>query len=145
MRDALFPEEEEPLRELREPETPPDAAYAVDIPPVPTALGALDAASRAEFWAALALSHTVGLGPRGRKRLLDAFGSALEAVRGTDAWRGTGIREEVVSAFRSERWREPARKEWDAARRLAGTVLLWTDKRYPALLRELPDAPIRLY
>ena len=66
MRDALFPEKEEPLRELREPETPPDAAYAVDIPPVPTALGALDAASRAEFWAALALSHTTGLGPRGR-------------------------------------------------------------------------------
>lgn len=145
MRDALFPEKEEPLRELREPETPPDAAYAVDIPPVPTALGALDAASRAEFWAALALSHTTGLGPRGRKRLLDAFGSALEAVRQTGEWRNAGIREDVVLAFRSERWREPARKEWDAARKLAGTVLLWTDDRYPALLRELPDAPIRLY
>ena len=47
--------------------------------------------------------------------------------------------------FRSEKWREPARKEWDATRKLAGTVLLWTDSRYPALLKDLPDAPIRLY
>ena len=30
-------------------------------------------------------------------------------------------------------------------RKLTGTVLLWTDSRYPALLKELPDAPIRLY
>ena len=51
----LFPENDSPGCELREPERPIDAPYAVDIPAVPTALGALDAASRAEFWAALAL------------------------------------------------------------------------------------------
>ena len=76
----LFPENDSPGCELREPERPIDAPYAVDIPAVPTALGALDAASRAEFWAALALSHTDGLGARSRKRLLDAFGSAIHAV-----------------------------------------------------------------
>ena len=52
----LFPENDSLGCELREPERPIDAPYAVDIPAVPTALGALDAASRAEFWAALALS-----------------------------------------------------------------------------------------
>ena len=72
-KNDLFPEHGSPCRELREPERPIDAPYAVDIPAVPTALGALDAASRAEFWAALALSHTGGLGARSRKRLLDAF------------------------------------------------------------------------
>lgn len=59
----LFPENDSPGCELREPERPIDAPYAVDIPAVPTALGALDAASRAEFWAALALSHTDGSEP----------------------------------------------------------------------------------
>ena len=144
-KNDLFPEHGSPCRELREPERPIDAPYAVDIPAVPTALGALDAASRAEFWAALALSHTGGLGARSRKRLLDAFGSAFEAVRRVEDWRGAGLREDLIREFRSEKWRGPARKEWDAARKLAGTVLLWTDGRYPALLKELPDAPIRLY
>ena len=141
----LFPENDSPGCELREPERPIDAPYAVDIPAVPTALGALDAASRAEFWAALALSHTDGLGARSRKRLLDAFGSAFEAVRRANDWREAGLREDLIREFRSEKWREPARKEWDATRKLAGTVLLWTDSRYPALLKDLPDAPIRLY
>ena len=141
----LFPENDSPGCELREPERPIDAPYAVDIPAVPTALGALDAASRAEFWAALALSHTDGLGARSRKRLLDAFGSAFEAVRRANDWREAGLREDLIREFRSEKWREPARKEWDATRKLTGTVLLWTDSRYPALLKELPDAPIRLY
>ena len=77
----LFPENDSPGCELREPERPIDAPYAVDIPAVPTALGALDAASRAEFWAALALSHTDGLGARSRKRLLDAFGSATTGAK----------------------------------------------------------------
>ena len=50
----LFPENDSPGCELREPERPIDAPYAVDIPAVPTALGALDAALTREFWAALA-------------------------------------------------------------------------------------------
>lgn len=118
----LFPENDSPGCELREPERPIDAPYAVDIPAVPTALGALDAASRAEFWAALALSHTDGLGARSRKRLLDAFGSAFEAVRRANDWREAGLREDPIREFRSEKWREPARKEWDATRKLTGTA-----------------------
>ena len=43
----LFPENDSPGCELREPERPIDAPYAVDIPAVPTALGALDAATLA--------------------------------------------------------------------------------------------------
>ena len=104
----LFPENDSLGCELREPERPIDAPYAVDIPAVPTALGALDAASRAEFWAALALSHTDGLGARSRKRLLDAFGSAFEAVRRANDWCEAGLREAPLREFRSENWREPA-------------------------------------
>lgn len=130
--------------ELRESESPPQP-FARDIPEIPTALGALDAEARAEFWAALALTHTKGLGDRSRKRLLDAFGSALNAVRNVKAWGEAGIREGKVREFLSEAWRKTAKKEWEAARRLTGALLLWTDARYPSLLRDLPDAPVRLY
>ena len=106
----LFPENDSPGCELREPERPIDAPYAVDIPAVPTALGALDAASRAEFWAALALSHTDGLGARSRKRLLDAFGSAFEAVRRANDWREAGLREDLIREFRSENGASPPGK-----------------------------------
>lgn len=106
----LFPENDSPGCELREPERPIDAPYAVDIPAVPTALGALDAASRAEFWAALALSHTDGLGARSRKRLLDAFDSAFEAVRRVNDWREAGLREDLIREFRSENGASPPGK-----------------------------------
>ena len=132
-----YPEEMQPHKS--------EGPHAVGIPAVPTALGALDAAARAEFWAALALSHTAGIGPRSRKRLLEVFGCALKAVQQADLWREAGLREELIREFKTEAWREPARKEWNATRVLAGTVLLWTDERYPSRLRELPDAPIRLY
>ena len=136
--------EEESLAppQLKEPE---HQAYATDIPDPPTALGALNAQARSEFWASLGLVHTKGLGPRSLKRLLETFGSAFGAVQAAKRWGEAGIREDVARAFLSDAWRQPARKEWNAVRSLHGTVLLWTDSRYPALLRELPDAPVRLY
>lgn len=119
--------------------------HAEAIPPVPTALGALDASGRAEFWASLALSHTRGMGARRCKRLLETFGSAFAATRHCSEWKRAGINEECIRSFASETWRKPARTEWDAARSLRGSILLWTDFRYPTRLKELPDAPLRLY
>lgn len=109
------------------------------------ALEALDDAARAEFWASLALRHTRGLGARSCKRLLACFGSALAAVRGTARWREAGVSQDKAALLDSGSWRVTAKEEWDACRRLRGTVLLWTDARYPAHLRELPDPPVFLY
>lgn len=119
--------------------------YASAIPAVPSALGALDAAGREEFWASLALCHTQGIGGRSCKRLLVAFGSAYAAVQKPREWSAAGIRDEQMTAFLSGSWRVTARLEWNAARVLCGTVLLWTDPRYPEALREIPDPPVRLY
>lgn len=119
--------------------------YASAIPAVPSALGALDAAGREEFWASLALCHTQGIGGRSCKRLLAAFGSAYAAVQKPKEWSAVGIRDEQIAAFLSGSWRVTARTEWNATRVLRGTVLLWTDPRYPEVLREIPDAPARLY
>mgnify|MGYP000352770197 CR=1 FL=1 len=125
----LFPENDSPGCELREPERPIDAPYAVDIPAVPTALGALDAASRAEFWAALALSHTDGLGARSRKRLLDAFGSAFEAVRRANDWRETGLREDLIREFPLGKMARARPEEWTQHGKLAGTGSCLMDRQ----------------
>ncbi|MEG1610536.1 MAG: DNA-processing protein DprA [Bilophila sp.] len=119
--------------------------YASAIPEIPSALGALDAVGREEFWASLALCHTQGIGGRTCKRLLTVFGSAYTAVQNPKEWGAAGIRDEQITAFLSGSWRTAARLEWNATRVLCGTVLLWTDTRYPETLREIPDAPVRLY
>lgn len=109
------------------------------------ALEALDDAGRAEFWASLALRHTRGLGARGCKRLLAFFGSAFEAVQGTARWREAGVGPDKAALLASGSWRVTAREEWEACRGLSAVLLLWTDPRYPAQLRELPDPPVFLY
>ena len=110
-----------------------------------SALGALDSAMRSEFWASLALRHTRGLGPRTRKRLLAFFGSAYAAVRQPGRWGEAGVGGDKAAALATEAWRTEAKEEWDACRGLDGVILLWTDPRYPAQLKELPDAPGYLY
>lgn len=111
----------------------------------PSALGALDAEGRSEFWAALALMHTKGIGGRTARRLLETFGSAFNAVRQVREWKTLGLQQTAIAAFQSENWRATAKKEWNATRGLKGNILLWTDSRYPESLRQLPDSPVRLY
>ncbi len=110
-----------------------------------SALGRLDADSRTEFWALLALRHTRGLGPRICKRLLTFFGSALEAVQQTKRWPEAGVGKDKAAALESGSWRKTAKEEWLACRNLDGRLLLWTHDRYPLPLRQLPDPPLFLY
>lgn len=105
----------------------------------------LDEDQRAELWAALALRHATGIGPRTRKRLLAHFGSAYAAIHAPMRWREAGIAPARSQGITSGAWRSLARVEWDALQRVPGTIILWTDPRYPDLLRQLPDAPVLLY
>lgn len=111
----------------------------------PTCFANLDDAGRRELWATLALRHTPGIGARSCLRLARHFGSAYAAVQAVRDWEQAAISHELAAAFKREVWRVPARAEWDEARTQTGELLLWTDPRYPALLRELPDAPLLLY
>ena len=113
------------------------------------AFAVLDEAGRAELWAALALRHSPGIGPRTVRRLLAGFGSALSAVQAANGggreWAQAGVRPHMAAPVAEGRWRESARQEWDAVRGCRCAILLWTDPRYPARLREVPDAPAVLY
>lgn len=106
---------------------------------------ALDEAQRTEFWATLALRHCRGIGPRSCARLLKAFGSAYKAIRSPDEWNSIGLNKRQTSELASGSWRSEARREWDSARALDAVIILWNDPAYPALLREIPDAPALLY
>lgn len=130
----------------------PDSVGFNTMTPGPVRLPAfadLDAAGRAELWAALALRHSPGIGPRTVRRLLAGLGSALAAVqaadRGGHEWAGAGVRPHMAAPVARGAWRDTARQEWDAVRACRCGVLLWTDPRYPARLREISDAPAVLY
>lgn len=110
-----------------------------------TALAKLDPHGRAEYWASLALRRSKGLGPCTIHQLLLHFGSAYEAVHHVAQWNKARVNPEKGAALASDDWREAARPEWEDSRDLDGEILLWTDPRYPASLRELPDAPALLY
>lgn len=110
-----------------------------------SALDKLDPEARAEYWASLALRHTKGLGVRSICRLVQHFGSAFTALHQVSAWQDAGLSPRKGEALSGQQWRRDARPEWEDARDLDGDILLWTDSRYPACLRELPDAPLLLY
>ncbi|WP_418764106.1 DNA-processing protein DprA [Mailhella sp.] len=108
-------------------------------------LSELDENGRREYWAALALRHTAGLGVRGACLLLKHFGSAYDAVMNASLWPEAGVPAQKAEGYLNNDWRRRARPEWEASRSLRASIILWTDARYPALLRELPDAPALLY
>ena len=101
---------------------------------------------RKEFWAALALRHTKGLGPRTWKRLLAAYGGALPALQAAGQWNARDLaRQPLAEAVQSGQWRPAALEEWEAVRGLGCGVLLYTSPLYPQRLREIPDPPLYLY
>ena len=108
-------------------------------------LDGLDDEGRREYWAALALRCTEGLGLHGACRLLRHFGSAWESVDHVKDWPEAGLPPRLAEAFLSNAWRRKARPEWESARKLNASIILWNDARYPRLLKELDDAPALLY
>jgi DNA processing protein len=99
-----------------------------------------------EFAASLVLSHTPGLGPRSWKALMEQFGSACTALEEVRAWRGQGlVREKPFDLLMQGEWRDGAREEHRVVSERGDLVLLWTDERFPADLKEIPDPPLYLY
>lgn len=105
----------------------------------------MDEAVRKEYWASLALRHCRGLGARSAARLARHFGSAYDAVQARGQWGEAGVNKGQAAEFATGSWRVTAREEWDRARDLSASIVLWTDPEYPALLRSIIDAPLVLY
>ena len=115
-----------------------------------TTFSDLTAPARSEFWALLALRHAYGIGPLRAKRLWEAFGSGLAAVESCladpKAWGDRNIVPlSTARQFAAEQWRERAKLEWSAVKAGNVSFLHIGDSAYPALLREIPDAPLLLY
>lgn len=108
-------------------------------------LSAFNEDERREYWAALALRYTAGLGKRGICLLLKHFGSAYAAINSQPLWPYAGVPLKKAENLARNAWRERAKPEWDIARTLGVSIILWTDARYPAQLKELPDAPAFFY
>lgn len=108
-------------------------------------LAAMDEAARKEYWASLALRHCRGLGARSAARLARHFGSAYAAVQARELWHEAGVNKGQAAELATGSWRVTAREEWDRARDLAASIVLWTDPEYPVLLRPVIDAPLLLY
>ncbi len=99
-----------------------------------------------EFYALLSLIHTKGLGPRRCKAIVDFYGSAQKAVEKAKDWKSDlSIPEEIIKNFLSRSWIKSANKEFDLFQRSNINVLLYTDPKYPDLLKEIPDPPPYLY
>lgn len=105
----------------------------------------MDEAARKEFWASLALRHCRGLGARSGARLARHFGSAYAAVQTREQWGEAGVNKGQAAELAAGSWRVTAKEEWDRARDLSASIVLWTDPEYPALLRSIIDAPLVLY
>ena len=88
------------------PDFGPDQEHETEeFPAQPSCISGMSEAQRYEYWAALALKYTPGLGNRSWQRLLTGFGSAALAVKNIDNWRDLGIRSDSALAFRSDAWR----------------------------------------
>ena len=105
----------------------------------------MDKAARKEYWASLALRHCRGLGARSAARLARYFGSAYAAVQARSQWGEAGVNKALAAELATGSWRVTAREEWDRARDISATIILWTDPDYPALLRPIIDAPLVFY
>jgi DNA processing protein len=125
----------------------PESEQALEgsLPERAFTLVSMDEEQRHEYWSALALKHTPGLGSRSWQRLLTAFGSATQAVNNLEAWRDFGIRSEPARAFRADSWRSAALEEWRALHLHTHSILLWDNPYYPPLLKTTPNPPLFLY
>lgn len=105
----------------------------------------LEEDQKKEYWSALAIKHSPGIGQRTAARLLRKYGSAFNAYRARKSWKADGFNQRYATAILEETWREDALKEWRLAHELGAIILLWTDSLYPVRLKELCDAPLFLY
>ena len=128
------------------PDFGPDQEHETEeFPAQPSCLSGMSEAQRYEYWAALALKYTPGLGNRSWQRLLTGFGSAALAVKNIDNWRDLGIRSDSALAFRSDAWRADAKAEWQALHKHPQNILLWDSPFYPQLLKSTHSPPLFLY
>jgi len=100
--------------------------------------------SELKYWTAF---HRIpGVGRVRYQALLDRFGSLAEAwSAGPTDLRSAGLDDRVVRAIATERPNIDPDSELDRLEKHGTRALTWNDDAYPALLKEIDDAPPVLY
>lgn len=93
----------------------------------------------------LALSHVNKLGPVRIHSLLEIFGTPSAVLdAGRSAWREAGLSEKMVENLSAPDWdKVDADLKW--AEQENASIVTLDDERYPALLKNISDAPPLLY
>ena len=94
-----------------------------------------------------ALKRVPGVGNLLFRRLVERFGSP-QAVFNADEpelLAVKGVTTRLVAAMRSQRITDAADRELEAVRQKGYSIVIQTDRRYPPLLRQIPDPPPFLY
>lgn len=92
------------------------------------------------------MSFVIGVGSRTAAMLIDRFDSPTSVFEASvHSLETAGLRRETIEAIKSAEPREKASHQIEELSRLSGEVLILTDDRYPALLRETYDPPIVIY
>lgn len=96
---------------------------------------------------ALRLHLVPGIGPRTTQTLLDAFGSAANALDATEAelLSVDGVGPKLAKAIRAARDSDEAGRELARCRELGAKLFARSEPGYPHLLSAIPDAPAVLY
>lgn len=94
----------------------------------------------------IALSFVTGVGSRTAAMLIDRFGSAEACFRATvPELESAGLKRESIDSLIQSELFDRADRQLDELARIGGQVIVVTDPRYPALLRETYDPPVLLY
>lgn len=95
----------------------------------------------------LALSLVSGLGPTGFRGLLRIYGSPGEVFKAGEEDLRTrgGLREDVARRIANRRLNADPELEYMRTREAGARVITLADSEYPALLKEISDAPPILY
>jgi DNA processing protein len=94
-----------------------------------------------------ALKRVPGVGNLLFRRLLERFGSPEAVFSADDAELLSikGVTTRLIAAIRQRRDTDMIDRELEAVRQKGFTIVTQTDRRYPPLLRQIPDPPPFLY
>jgi DNA processing protein len=94
-----------------------------------------------------ALKRVPGVGNLLFRRLLERFGSPEAVFNADDAELLSikGVTTRLIAAIRQRRDTDMIDRELEAVRQKGFTIVTQTDRRYPPLLRQIPDPPPFLY
>lgn len=96
------------------------------------------------YW--LGISRVPYIGPKRARLLLSAFGSLREAWMADErSLRGAGLDEKAITSLKTTRAKLDLDLEMRRVTKAGAEIVTQEDARFPALLKQIADAPLLLY